>query len=131
MRVTGPSHMALVLPEERLVRWSLTPGPIPKRRSPFAPDERVAFAFLTSGGEDGRGDAKKARVWDLWVEVEGESLLELAVYGHYPELGSSELDTLKGRMPPGVKEGTWHWFPSMLSRWSLQMRDGKWRRLAA
>ena len=48
LRVRGPSHMALVLPEERLVGWSVAPGVPPPRRSPLAPDERVVFAFCTS-----------------------------------------------------------------------------------
>ena len=68
LRVSGPSHMALVLPEGRLAAWSLTPTAPPPRRSPFDPEERVVFAFVTNGGEDGRGEPKKARVWDLWLE---------------------------------------------------------------
>ena len=49
IRLTGPSHMALVLPEGRLQAWSLTDSLPPPRRSPFARAERVVFAFFTAG----------------------------------------------------------------------------------
>ena len=62
------------------------------RRSSFAPDERVVFAFATNGGMDGRGEPNKARIWDFWVEVVGHALLEFVVYGHYVESRSPELD---------------------------------------
>lgn len=130
LRITGPSHMGLVLPEGRLAAWSLTPTAPPPRRSSFAPDERVVFAFATNGGMDGRGEPNKARIWDFWVEVVGHALLEFVVYGHYVESRSPELDELLPRMPPGVREGTWHWFPSILSRWTLRWVDGRWQRLS-
>ena len=63
LRISGSAQMMLVVPEDRLVGWSLAPGVPPPRRSPFAPHERVIFAFLTSGGGDRAGRGR--RTWNV------------------------------------------------------------------
>ena len=63
LRICGSAQMMLIVPEGRLTGWSLAPGLPPPRRSPFAPHERVVFAFLTSGGGDRAGHGR--RIWDV------------------------------------------------------------------
>lgn len=136
LRLTGPSHMGVAVPEARLSAWSFgttsRPRPPQARRSPFAPDERVAFAFLTCGSAaasaaptGGTADAEGATpapcVWDLVLEVRGSDPLPLAVYGHYVQLTRSEpLEALSAALEPRLR-GDWHWFSSMIERTTLQM----------
>ena len=121
MSVRGPSHMALVLPEERLVGWSLAPGKPPPRRPLLDSGERVVFAMFTSElpVSESQSDLRydEPRVWELWADVSGDAPLELAAYGHFFDVvRSPELDTLKQWMPEAARAGTWHWFASTLSR---------------
>ena len=124
LRVSGPAQMALVLPEGRLAGWSLAPGLPPPRRSPFAPAERVVFAFLTSGGRPA-GKAAAPRIWDLWIDVLGADPLALAAYAHYPDMTSTPaLDELARRLPPELR-GDWHWSASTLTRRTLHIPPTK------
>ena len=120
LRLSGPSHMALILPEDRLVGWSLAPGTPPPRRPPVAPRERVVFAFCTSEAaalEDGVDLNGTPRVWELWIEVSGSEPLDIAAYAHYLDTrNTAELDVLAQRLPEAAKAGTWHWFASMLAK---------------
>ena len=125
IRVRGPSHMALVLPEERLVGWSVAPGTPPPRRSPLSPSERVVFAFCTSEAPvlSEQGLDGEPRVWELWVDVAGEEPLELAAYGHYLDVSSTpELEALAKWMPEAAALGYWHFFSSMLARRTVPIR---------
>ena len=119
LRLMGPAQMSLVFPEERLVGWSLAPGlPLP-RRSPFAPQERVVFAFLTSGGGDSAGGG--VRVWDLWLEVKGSEAMSMAVYGHHvSSTKTPELELLAQRLPASLR-GDWHWSASSLVRRTIAL----------
>jgi len=137
LRLTGPSHMAVVVPENRIAAWAFGKAQIPRppklRRSPFAPSERLAFAFLTCGSAassaapvvfGGDGGAPAPCAWDLVLEVNGSAPLELAVYGHYTQLTRSEpLELLSAALEPELR-GDWHWFSSMLQRVTLPMPAG-------
>jgi hypothetical protein len=138
LRLSGPSHMGVAIPESRLSAWSFgadsrpRPRPPQSRRSPFAPHERVAFAFLTcgsaaasatpTGGTAAPGGVPPAPcVWELLLEVRGSEPLPLAVYGHYVQLTRSEpLEALSAALEPRLR-GDWHWFSSMIERVTLQM----------
>jgi len=119
LRFSGSAQMTLVLPEERLAGWSFAPGVPPPRRSPFAPDERVVFAFLISGGGSQPGGGR--RVWEFWLDVRGDEPLPLAAYSHH--VGSTRtraLEELASRLPQRLR-GDWHWSASSLARRTLQL----------
>ena len=118
--LAGPAQMVLVVPEERLVGWSLAPGLPPPRRSPFAPLERVVYAFLTSGGGDRAGSGR--RVWSsLWLEIRGDEPLHLAAYAHHlSTTRTPELEQLASRLPSSLR-GDWHWSASSLARRTVQI----------
>ena len=129
VRVVGPSHMALVLEEGRLMRWSLAPGTPPPRRPPLAPRERIVFAFCTAEAPSPDANARDAdeppRVWELWLEVSGPQPLELAAYAHYlagADALSPELAALERRLPPAASRGAWHWMVSMIARRTVAVR---------
>ena len=70
LHVHGTAQMTLALPDDgRLRAWSLAPDLPPPRISPFAPSERLIFAFLSAGGE--AAAPSEPRTWELWMEFEG------------------------------------------------------------
>ena len=119
LRLSGSAQMAIVVPEERLCGWSLAPGVPPPRRSPFAPDERVVFAMLTSGGGGSAGGGR--RVWELWLDVRTSEPLHVAVYAHHLSTSHTpELDRLASAMPAELR-GDWHWSASSLAKRTIEL----------
>jgi len=119
LRVSGPSHMGVAAPETRLLAWSFAAAEAPRppvpRRSPFAPDERLHFAFLTCGS----GGGAEPCLWDLTLVVNGSAPLPLAVTGHYPDIADTpELEALSEALPTELR-ADWHWFSSMVQRVDL------------
>ena len=88
--------------------------------SPFAPEERVFYAFLTSGGADRAGGGR--RVWDgLWLDVSGDEPLPLVAYAHHLTTSHTpELDELGRRLPRRLR-GDWHWSASTLARRTIKL----------
>ena len=122
LRLGGSAQMNLVLPEGRILGWSLAEGLPPPRRSPFAPDERIIFAFLTSGGSTRAGSGR--RVWELWLEVGGDAPLDFAVYSHHmSSTKTEELELLAERIPTSLR-GDWVWSASSLERRTIKMTSG-------
>ena len=72
-----------------------------------------------------RASDRVPRRWELWIEVSGHAPLTLVAYAHYlnegPGGGSAELEALMRRLPEAVAVGTWHWFPSMLSKRTIPL----------
>ena len=103
VEVTGPTHMTAVIHEgdgAKVVAWSFAHNMIPPRAdckcywvfhgdgAPEAINSKQSFAeHLTTEGPKMKRYNYAAfgepRVWNFWIEVEGDAQVKLAVYGHY------------------------------------------------